>query len=168
MVGRTAKTALKPGFSIDSAFWTRFGAARYFFAMTTPTAREVLEQLRSRTIENDPSVGDLYAEDGAFELPFAPPGVPKALNGGEAIREHLKKSVAASQARWSDFTVTAVYDTADPEVLVAEYVLDATIQATGDPFRLGSIIVLKVRDGKIVLSRTYANPIQTAEAHKYD
>lgn len=134
----------------------------------TDTAAEVFDKLLAYTIANDPDVGKLFAEDAVFELPFAPAGVPTVLSGGEAIRAHLNKSVPASQARWHNATVKAVYAGLDPEVIVAEYLLDAVIQATGEPFQLSSIIVLRVRDGQIVSSRTYANPVQTAAAHQYD
>lgn len=134
----------------------------------TDTATEVFDKLIAYTIANDPDVGKLFAEDAVFELPFAPAGVPTEIRGGEAIRAHLNKSVPASQARWHGATVKAVYAGSEPGVLVAEYLLDAVIAATGEPFQLSSIIVLKVRDGVIASSRTYANPVQTAAAHQYD
>jgi ketosteroid isomerase-like protein len=129
---------------------------------------EILEKVRTATVENDPSVGTLYAEDAVFELPFAPAGVPNRIEGGAAIRAHLEKSVAASQARWSGFDINAVHEMADPDAIAAEYEVHGTIAATGQPFRMAALLLLRVHDGKIVLSRNYANPIATTEAHSYD
>jgi len=133
-----------------------------------PSAREVLEKVRAATIENDPSIGELYAEDAVFELPFAPAGVPTRIESGAAIRAHLEKSVTASQARWGGLDFTAVHETPDPGLIFAEYEVYGTIAANGQPFRMGAFLILRVRDGKIVESRNYANPIATTEAHSYD
>jgi uncharacterized protein len=64
---------------------------------------------------------ELYAEDAEVELPFAIPA-PRRLRGREAIRAHF----AAAAAAPLDITVRdlVLHETADPEVIVAEYVYD--------------------------------------------
>ena len=46
-----------------------------------------------------------------------------------------------------------VHQTADPEVIVAEFDYVGTVIATGEPFSASNVIVLRVRDGQIVESR---------------
>jgi ketosteroid isomerase-like protein len=48
-----------------------------------------------------------------------------------------------------------VHETADPEVIVAEYDYEGRVTATGRTFRLANVQVLRVRDGLITGSRDY-------------
>ncbi|MFA1544141.1 nuclear transport factor 2 family protein [Actinomadura monticuli] len=48
-----------------------------------------------------------------------------------------------------------VHDTADPEVIVAEFDYDGRVTATGRTFRVANLQVLRVRDGLIVETRDY-------------
>ena len=49
-------------------------------------------------------------------------------------------------------------------MLIVELVTRATVTTTGRAFTAGSIQVFRIRDGKIVLFRDYADPIALAEA----
>jgi len=57
-----------------------------------------------------------------------------------------------------------VHETADREVIVAEFAYACTIAATGAAYRLPCVFVLRVRDGLIVESRDYIDPLATARA----
>ena len=55
-----------------------------------------------------------------------------------------------------------IHETADPEVVVAEYRLEGHKGADASPFSLAFVMVVTVRDGLIVHSRDYSNPIDGA------
>lgn len=52
-----------------------------------------------------------------------------------------------------------MHDTADPEVLIAEYDIHGTVLATNRPFVFSYALMLRVRDGRIVHLRDYLNPL---------
>ena len=55
-----------------------------------------------------------------------------------------------------------VHETADPEVVVAEFEYQGTVADTGEPFVLPGIFVLRVRAGEIVSSRDYFDHVTAA------
>ena len=61
-----------------------------------------------------------------------------------------------SDGRWND--------TADPEVVVAEFDYDGRVATTGHSFRVANIQVLRVRGGRIVSSRDYHDHMALAAA----
>jgi ketosteroid isomerase-like protein len=52
-----------------------------------------------------------------------------------------------------------IYQTDDPEVVFAEFMIAGVSTATGEPVQLANAMVVRVRNGKIVLSRNYLDPI---------
>jgi ketosteroid isomerase-like protein len=64
----------------------------------------------------------------------------------------------ASPLRLEDYEVAELYQTQDPEVVIAEMRARATATTTGRSFTATSIQILRIRDGHIVLFRDYANP----------
>jgi len=57
-----------------------------------------------------------------------------------------------------------IHQTADPEVIVAEFDYVGTVVATGEPFTASNVIVLRVRDGLIVESRDYIDRVAMTRA----
>ncbi len=57
-----------------------------------------------------------------------------------------------------------IHETADPEVIVAEFEYRGTVPGTGEPFALPGIFVIRVRDGQIVSSRDYVDHLGLARA----
>jgi len=55
-----------------------------------------------------------------------------------------------------------IHETADPEVIVAEFEYRGTNLDTGEPFVQPAIFVLRVRDGQIVESRDYFDHLTAA------
>lgn len=104
---------------------------------------------------------DLYAPDGVVDFPFAPPGMPRRIEGQEAIRRVL--TAAGEQARRAGRRIVAyrdlvVHETSDPEVIVAEFMLHGEVITTGDTYQMSFIQVLRVRNGQIVAMRDYFDP----------
>ena len=127
--------------------------------MPSATPADVLAR-RSQLMLNGDADGfaALFAPDAVIEFSFhGPPGTPVRLEGREAIREYSRR-VMASPLRLEDYEVAELYQTQDPEVVIAEMRAKATVTTTGRSFTATSIQILRIRDGHIVLFRDYANP----------
>ncbi len=89
------------------------------------------------------------------------------LRGREEIRTLLV--TAGQRARQAGrrivrYDPVVVHETADPEVIVAEFDLPGEVAATGEPYRIPFIQVLRVRDGEIVSMRDYFDTRAMSEA----
>lgn len=105
---------------------------------------------------------DLFAEEGVQELPLAPPGVPARVEGRDALRSYFT-AITETPLNHTAFENMTVYETDDPEVIIAEYDAIGTVTSTGQPYRLRYLQIVRVRDGQIVLWRDYWNPLAAAE-----
>jgi uncharacterized protein len=94
----------------------------------------------------------LYAEDAVVVHPFAP---DEPLVGREALRRHF--SGAAGMGLEMAVRDLVVHETADPEVVIGEFAYEGRVTATGRPFTVRNVFLLRVRDGLIVESRDYAD-----------
>ena len=132
--------------------------------MSSATPADVLARRRHLTLNGDADgLADLFTPDAVIEFSFhGPPGTPVRLEGREAIREY-SRNVMASPLRLEDFEVAELYQTQDPEVVIAEIRARATVTTTGRSFAATSIQILRIRDGQIVLWRDYADPRILAE-----
>jgi ketosteroid isomerase-like protein len=127
------------------------------------TPLEVLDSRRRLVVDRDlDGFADLFATDGVLELPFAPPPMPRRLEGRESIRAF---SIAGAKPPMEieDLETVEVYETSDPEVVIVELATLGTVTATGLPFRLTSLQVFRIRDGEILLFRDYWSPEAIAE-----
>lgn len=102
----------------------------------------------------------LYADDTHVEHPMSPLGDPP-LRTREEVRRHFARMTGGNPALrgWHAGDIV-IHDTADPEVIVAEF----AYQGDGDqgPFRVPCVFVLRVRDGQIVASRDYVDHLAIA------
>ena len=131
--------------------------------MSAVTPREVIERLLALYAMGPvPEMADLFTEDAVFELPFLPPGVPHPEIGREPFRHHLKEG--AQVQKFDSVEGTHIHETADPEIVIAEYQLHGTVLPTGKRFAFAIIMVARVRDGLIAWSRSYSNPLDGAIA----
>ena len=119
------------------------------------TALDVLELRRRVVVDEDmDAFADLFAADGAIEIPFATEGVPARLAGRETIREFATRA-RDLPVRVTDLRTVAAHQTLDPEVVVVEIVTVGEVIATGEIFEVPGIQVFRIRDEKIVLFRDY-------------
>jgi hypothetical protein len=102
---------------------------------------------------------DLFAEDGVHELPFAPPGIPRRIEGRENIRAYLT-ALTETPLTHKEFQPVTVYDTNDPEVAIAEYDAHGVVTGTGRPYVLRYLQILQVSGGQIASWRDYWSPIE--------
>ena len=126
--------------------------------MSSAMPADVLARRRHLTLNGDADgLASLFASDAVIEAPFASPGTHARLEGREAIREHSRR-VMASPLRLEDYEVAELYQTQDPEVVIAEIRAKATVTTTGRSFTATSIQILRIREGHIVLVRDFADP----------
>jgi hypothetical protein len=131
---------------------------------TVRTPRQAFDELIRASVAGDwDAFTGLYPDDAIIEMPFAPPGVPKVSDGAAM---HKRITAMARNRPWNFERAenVLVHETSDPEVIVAEYTLHGTITTTGAPLALTYAMVITVRDGRIVRSRDYGNPLATAAA----
>ncbi len=127
--------------------------------MPSATPADVLTRRRHLMLNGDADgLADLFAPGAVIEFSFhGPPGTPVRLEGQEAIREYSRQ-VMASPLRLEDYEVTELYQTQDPEVVIAEMRAKATVTTTGRSITATSIQILRIREGHIVLFRDFADP----------
>jgi uncharacterized protein len=128
------------------------------------TARQVAERLLQATIGSDPGeIADCYAANVVIEMPFAvAPLYPDRI---ETTREELRARFRAGVTvrRYRRLSDVTIHETANPEVVIAEYELHGEMTATGELFSQRFVMVLTIRDGQIVHSRDYTNPVTGAK-----
>src|SRR5579859_7486151 len=128
--------------------------------MSSTTPADVLARRRQLLLNGDiDGFVDLFAPDGVIEFVFhGPVGMPPVrLEGREVIREYSQR-VTASPLRLEELEVAELYQAQDPEVVIAEMRTKGTMTTTGRSFTVTSIQVLRIRDGRIVLFRDFADP----------
>ena len=136
--------------------------------MTEPahfTARpaEIVDRFLRAMVSPDPGeMADLYAERVVIEMPFAPASLyPARIETG---RDELRARFRAGRPSrvYTRVDHVAVHETADPEVVILEYDLHGELRPAGTAFAASFVMIMTIRDGVIVHSRDYANPITGA------
>lgn len=120
------------------------------------TPREVFDRAVRLLLAHDMAgFAGLWAVDGTMEFPFAVPGGVRRLEGRAAVADYLSDYTSIVDVR----TVPApvVHTTGDPEVIVAEFAAEGVAVATGEPYRMPYVAVIRVRDGEIVEYRDHWN-----------
>lgn len=128
------------------------------------TTREVYESMRRAWIEDPAAVDDLWTEDVVVETPFAAPGRPKRFEGRDAFVAFARAGRAAMPVRIEDCRDVVIHDTADPDVIVVEYVLVGRSTITGKQGSAAFAGVLRARDGKIAHWREYQDTMAMTAA----
>lgn len=109
-------------------------------------------------------MADLFAADAVHEFPFTRAGLPSRLEGRERIRGFMAESWETSPLHYTAYRNVVIHETTDPEVIIIEQEATGTSAATGRDFALPNIVVLRVRDGRIVHFRDFVNVVAAAEA----
>ena len=127
--------------------------------MSSTLPADVLARRRRLMLNGDADgLADLFTPDAVIEFCFhGPPGTPVRVEGREAIREYSRR-VMASPLSLEEYEVTELYQAQDLEVVVVEMRARATIATTGQSLTAMSIQILRIRDGRIVLFRDFADP----------
>jgi ketosteroid isomerase-like protein len=107
-------------------------------------------------------MADCYAPEVVIEMPFAVAAMypPRIETSREELRARYKAGTAIR--RYTSLDNVTIHETADPEVIIAEYELHGEMTGTGEPFSVRYAMVITVRDGYIAHSRDYTDPIAGA------
>jgi uncharacterized protein len=131
---------------------------------TAASPRQTAERLLRAAVSADPGdMADCYAPSVVIEMPFAVASLyPDRI---ETTREELRARYQAGPAkrRYKGLSNVVIYETTDPEVVIVEYELHGEFAETAEPFSMRFLMILTVRDGEIVRSRDYSNPIAGAQ-----
>lgn len=132
----------------------------------SPTPRELFERYHEVVRRYDvEAVVSAFARDGRWEFPFGAHGVPAALKGRAEIREFIaplyRRAIDAGR-RILRYAHYAVYETNDPEVIIAEFAVETAEAATGAPSARSFVQIARIRGGEIQLLRDYFNPASLA------
>lgn len=107
---------------------------------------------------------DLYGEVTDVRHPMATPE-SAPLTSRRALREHFtvppEDRESSPKIRVVD---VVVHETADPELIVAEFAYEFTLPDRSLT-KVPCVFVMRVRDGQIIESRDYIDPIRTFTAH---
>ncbi|AKV04196.1 hypothetical protein AKJ09_10859 [Labilithrix luteola] len=106
-----------------------------------------------------------FHEDGCVEFPFAPPGLPKRIEGRDGILKSmgpLWRGAKAAGRKGAGMENVVVHETHDPEVVIIEF--DAAREDANGTYRLSYVHVVRVRDGKIVSLRDYVDSWAISQA----
>jgi ketosteroid isomerase-like protein len=128
----------------------------------TPT--EVFHQLVNAVCEErwDDAV-QLYAEHTDVSHPFAPDDAPPLLSRDDLSRHFTPPPGWTSPIRRRPANIR-IHETADPEVIVAEFEYQGENIASGKPFTIPCVFVMRVRNGQIVESRDYIDHARSVRA----
>jgi ketosteroid isomerase-like protein len=135
-----------------------------------PTPREVFYRLVdgvARLVAGDTAqvdrLAELYAEHTEVTHPMNPLG-DTPLRTRADLRRHFAGSPGRTATALQDFHADdiVIHETADPEVIVAEFNYEGT--GAGGPFSLPCVFVMRIRDGLIVSSRDYSSRLGFARA----
>jgi uncharacterized protein len=115
---------------------------------------EALRFVRERDIDG---YTGMFTPDGVVELPFPLPGMPRRIEGREAIH-HVFAPVWRAQKdsgrRIEKVDPVAVHEGQNPELVVIEFDVHG-VEASGTPYRMSYVHVVTVRDGRIAVLRDY-------------
>ncbi|MEJ3657544.1 nuclear transport factor 2 family protein [Actinomycetes bacterium KLBMP 9759] len=128
-----------------------------------PSPRDVFLRLVHGVADRDlAALPALYAERTDVRHPMAPLDTPP-LTTRDELREHFGRPAAAQTLDLRIRPVDiVVHETADPEVIVAEFSYAGTHPETGAEFAVPCVFVMRVRDGEIVESRDYIDHLRLA------
>ncbi|WP_413811598.1 nuclear transport factor 2 family protein [Streptomyces sp. OE57] len=111
-------------------------------------------------------LADLYTVDAVHEFPFSSPGFPPSFEGREAVRAGYRAAWGGSAVQVKEVRSVAAYETADPEVIIAEHVVVGTLPTKATTFTVPGLLILHVRNGLITRVRDYMDGLGVASARK--
>jgi len=108
----------------------------------------------------------LWHDDAVQQALFRPDGlddfIPDAFVGRQQIVEHYKK--ALQNRREHDFWIDALHRTTDPECFIVECRGRSIVGENGRLYENKYVFVFKLREGKLVHLKEYADPLPIMRA----
>ncbi|MBC8065664.1 MAG: nuclear transport factor 2 family protein [Chlorobia bacterium] len=114
------------------------------------------------SLMGNPDDGSIYTEDVVVDLPYAPQHHTGKLDG----KAHVLRFLTNIGVYFSDVQIgePTIYETGDPNMIIAEYTGASMSKETGLPYRQDYVSFVTVKDGKIAHIREYYNPIKVLVA----
>ncbi len=109
-----------------------------------------------------PDDGGIYADNVVVDLPYAPQHHTGKLDG----KAHVLRFLTNIGVYFEGVQIgePTIYETSDPNVVIAEYTGSSTSKETGLPYNQNYVAFVTVKDGKIQHIREYYNPIKVLVA----
>lgn len=127
--------------------------------------REVLARYQRAMLDKSADdLADLYAVDAVHEFPFSFPGMPECYRGREEVRAGYRAAWGSSPAQPREIREVALHESTDPEVIVVEQMVSGTVTTTGRSFTIPGLLVIRVRNSRIVHVRDYMDGLGAARA----
>jgi ketosteroid isomerase-like protein len=104
----------------------------------------------------------LYAEKTDVSHPFDPLR-GHGFSSRAELGEHFTRRPSRQTVKVRPANIL-IHETADPEVIVAEFDYAGTNLETNTPFAYRCVFIMRVRDGEIIESRDYVDHLSSAEA----
>lgn len=132
--------------------------------MSTPDPESVVRRYLDAVGALDlDALADTFADDVVMDLPYAPPGFPRRVEGSDGVIAFFAGMPdMITPLRFHDYRLDALAD--DPGSIVAQYASDARILATDRPYRNTYISRFQVSDGAITWFAEYFDPVTLVEA----
>jgi uncharacterized protein len=100
--------------------------------------------------------GALWDRRARITVPYPPAGFPAVIEGAEQIVRGFRNLFAHFGTY--DYDIRALYPTLDPDAIIAEWDVAATLPARHETYRGNNITVFRLRDGKIAEYHDYFDP----------
>jgi ketosteroid isomerase-like protein len=125
-------------------------------------AHRVVDRLHQALLAHDMTAfADQWAPDGRMEFPFAPPGWP-TLRSREEVRAYLRPYTESVDIRGIRHQTR--HETTDPDTLILEWGVEGVALATGRPYAVDYVGVLKVGAEGIESYRDYWSALAAGHA----
>ncbi|KAB2361044.1 nuclear transport factor 2 family protein [Actinomadura montaniterrae] len=132
--------------------------------MPDQTPRELFARFQHNVLAGEGGFDEeMLAEDVEIEMPFAPAGHARRIEGRAAVAALVRQGREALPIAFEEFRDVVIHETADPEVIVAEYAIVASAPG-GRRASAAFAVVLRARDGRIVHWREYQDRAAITEA----
>ena len=108
------------------------------------------------------SFAEMMAVDGVIEFPYAPPGLPRRLEGRAAVKAHLERLVGLIDIE--RMVGLVIYRAGGPNVLILEFGCEGRAVANDKPYNQRYISVITLKNGLISHYADYWNPLIVLDA----
>ena len=123
---------------------------------------EVAGRFLEAVISSSPDdLADLYASRVVIEMPFGPPLLPARMETGRDEWRARFRAGSASR-RYDRVEHARIHQTADPQVVIEYDLHGEVLEPERRPFVMSYVMVMTIRDGLIVHSRDYVDPVAGA------
>jgi ketosteroid isomerase-like protein len=118
--------------------------------------RAVQDFFRFMHEKNIEAWATLWDRSARITVPYPPAGFPSAIEGADQIVRGFRDLF--SHFGTYDYEIRALYPTLDPDTIIVEWDVAATLPARHATYRGNNITVFRMRDGKIAEYHDYFDP----------